>query len=481
VNKIEFLMSRQSFEPGIALNFPPAAKLASPQPADLRFDATKNANQRPLVVVDPGDTSRAEASLVSGGNTATAILSSYDWGGFGTFEARATLDDGSVLVGHLITNPSVEKIPIPKRTAPSNIGDPWKLANGVTAKADQVDDEDNPGGNGTNLGDGYSLYEEYRGFFAGGFHTRSVVRLPGSRAMDPQKKDLFVFNQFGPGAVLGFKLLENASSGPGLNVHYELTWDEFPLDRIMNFNHGQGDHRIDQHGVWVRTKESYGGFTVVLPTAAGGRHLPRDVDYVEAYPASPLRAAKTVAHEIGHATSVMHHGDTDRRMVRWTLGSGALTEQKLDTSVTPATPSGPIASIEVRTETGCNGAGCPIPPAAMGLSLDGDFIDIYLGNFEGEQSGDHDCVMRYSVADAYTHEPRHVSTPGVRWWIGAEHTDGQVFDASEIGTGTNLLGRTPRERAGDACKIKERGDCKHLFRVSDALADLPYPLARVCQ
>jgi hypothetical protein len=243
VLSIEFRLVQSSAEPGIALNTPPRSRLANPQPKDLQLDPTRNAALRPAVVVSPGDTSKGVASQ-GVGNTATAEVSAYDWGAFGELEVYATLDTGHVLKGHLISDPSVETIRLPKRDASSHVADEWKRQHGVAQKADSADDEDNPGGTGQDLGDGLSLYEEYRGFFEGGMHRRG----DGRRETDPKVKDLFVKNDYGSVLAPGFKLL---ADGGRLRVHHELNDDEIDAGSVVNYNPGQGAHVVDQHGVRV--------------------------------------------------------------------------------------------------------------------------------------------------------------------------------------------------------------------------------------
>ncbi len=479
VQKIEYVLTQRSSEPGIALNFPPPLALASPQPPDLKFDAAQNLALNILVPLN--DSSRAEAPLQGLGSSATALLSVYDWGAFGTLEVHATLSDGKVLIGHLLSAPTVEQIPIPKRSPSSDIGDQWKIDNGVTAKADSADDEDNPGGNGTDLGDGISLYEEYRGFFVGGFHTRE-----GQKPMDPKKKDLFVFNGSSViGATLGFKMLEDEMFGPALRVHYELSEQEFPGDRVMNPNRGTGAHTVDQHGLKLEAEIGGlgGGQAVRAAGSAPGstRMLPRQTAYIrinqEPRTLGVARVAtklvgRTVAHEIGHAISVMHHGDTDLRTMIWTLSSGFVEERAKGSAV-----GSPGSLVEVRTEPGATMTATEL--AAIGLAQSGDQIEVEVGNFEGEHSGNELCFMRYESMQAYTHEPRHPSTPSVRWWVGGDAA-GPLADDSSDGTGTNAPTRKPRSRTGPACAAKQRGDCQHQVRVSDALPDVPYPLAAVC-
>ena len=467
IQKIEFEMTQRSSEPGIALNVPPAGLLASPQPADLKFDGARNLAQNPVVVVDLNDSSRAEAPLLAGGNTATAILSSYDWGSFGTLEVHATLDVGNVLVGHLITDPSIQQIPIPKRTAPSNVADKWKIDQQVVGKADLDDDEDNPGGTGDDLGDGISMYEEYRGFFVGGFHPRSLT---DGKRMDPRKKDLFVKNEYGPVLIPGFKMLADEGR---LNVHYALLDGEIDAGSVVNFNHGHANV-VDQHGVRVIRGKADRNLAGKAVRASPGRNLllPRSTVHVFIVPERFGRAAtadelaRTTAHEVAHAISVPHHGETDSGLVTWIRDpTGDVAEDD----------GGPTYPIELRREAGCGGAGCPMTPAEIAALFNNKvFKSVYVGGHRGEHSGHADCFMRYDAAAAYTREPTQVASPRVRWWVGDED-DGPRMDDAATGTGVNSVfrGAGLQSRYGDACSALDRGDCRHRIRVSDALPDEP--------
>jgi hypothetical protein len=464
---IEFTLTQTSAEPGIALNTPPQGLLANPQPKDLQFDPLKNAARNPVVVVSPGDTSAARAAQ-GVGNTATAVVSAYDWGAFGVIEARATMSTGAQLIGHLITDPTMQQVRLPKRDATSHIADEWKRQHGKLGVGDSVDDEDNPGGDGTELGDGLSLYEEYRGFFVEGFQFRGF---PG-RETDPNKKDLFVKNDYSPALVPGFKLL--AEHGK-LNVHYELLEQEIDAGSVVNFNHGQGAHAIDQHGVRVRLappKES-GGLAVEDPNQPGtNRLLPRSTVHVWVTPLIFRNSEGTLevdrdsladvtAHEVSHAISVEHHGETDLRNVKWSLDP--LTGEVTETSRLGSYP------IEIRTEDGCPG-GCALMPAELREFFFPNYAEkqVYVANFRGEHSGRVDCVMRYEAASAYTHEPTQQSTPRVRWWKTGEPA-GTALDGTVVGSAFNAAARGPRSRYGDACSGLDRGDCRHHIRVSDAL------------
>src|SRR5205814_10700028 len=95
-----------------------------------------------------------------------AFLSPHDWGAWGTLHVKATVN-GSDLQGHLAADANATDIFLPKRQSNSLIADSWKTANAIPLDTPDTDDsEDHPKGNGQQ-GDGFTLYEEYRGFYMG--------------------------------------------------------------------------------------------------------------------------------------------------------------------------------------------------------------------------------------------------------------------------------------------------------------------------
>lgn len=172
-------------------------------------------------------------------------------------------------------------------------------------------------------GDGYSLYEEYRGVMADRVHTR----------LDPSIKELVVENQIDhQGVRQGIQLFARAS---GIDV-IELAKGELPADRVANTNsRSHRNHR--QHGVIVLEKDlqDKDGVAQTQPVQARGK-TPKDTEQVvidtdhlgKTYqklppeqqaltdPVSFARlwaavVASTVAHELGHSVGAAHHGDKD--------------------------------------------------------------------------------------------------------------------------------------------------------------------------
>ncbi|HYF00738.1 MAG TPA: hypothetical protein VEJ18_17590, partial [Planctomycetota bacterium] len=362
-----------SDEPGVANNFPPG-------PLNVPF--------RDLALAGPGLQLDGPANL-SGtarrpGRTVKFQVDAHDFGGFGLLVVEAYTRDGQYLRGFLEGDRSVVRVPIPRRTLPSRIGDAHKEALAGYAASDEAEEEAQPVGNGF-AGDGLTFYEEYRGFFVDGAHVRT----------SPLKKDMFVVNfNPDPRVEAGIKLFESLSD---LKVHRKTRKDEV-LDRQINFN-SRECRVVQQHGILVSDTES--GLGDIL--AADGvdldrktRLTPKDFRRIRISdttfkkpPTQAVRGGATVtgadrvevgvAHELFHTVNVVHHGEGDHG-VRWKI-TGA--------------PNGPWTHLE---------SGKPIvfkdyagAPYAYKADLD---AVILVGRKGGLRSGDADCVMRYTDGQA---------------------------------------------------------------------------------
>src|SRR5262249_1723761 len=144
---------------------------------DLLFDTGRNPK---LKIWEEGQKAETTQPAIT---EAPATITSIDFGSFGRLKATATLEDGRTIVGRYKDDAYLR---LPKRAPDSNIADAWKEQMGVTGKPDDADDDDQPAGDG-HKGDGLTLYEEYRGFFAGGKHIRTR----------PDRKDLFIRDDIG--------------------------------------------------------------------------------------------------------------------------------------------------------------------------------------------------------------------------------------------------------------------------------------------
>lgn len=238
VKSIRLQLLDTSREPGVCLNWPLAAK---DDDYDLRLEAVAGGklskSDQILEVTDP---KRNDA----GQPYAEVKINSYDFGGRASLRAICLLNDGREIEG--VMKDVGEAPMLPKMKHPGWVADTWKKAHQVEKLADDDDNEEIKGQKDN--GDGFTLYEEYRGWVEKGKHIEG----------DPKGKDFFVLNLIGGDAEAGIDLFEQLSK---LRVYSRLrdATEMSQEDRLMNGNHRDAPHHVDQHGVWVKTFGSKSG------------------------------------------------------------------------------------------------------------------------------------------------------------------------------------------------------------------------------
>ena len=184
VRQFRFELAGTSREPGVCMNFPLHAKDSDP---DLRLAA---ATTTPGAVGPQGQSLEIELSLRDTGGRpyAEARVDSYDYGGRAELRVTAELEDGRVIVGRLegATAVGAASIRIPKRTRSQWIADAWHEEHQTQGLGDYDDSENEPVHDG-HKGDGFTYYEEYRGFAENG------EWIYGS----PRRRDMFVYQDSG--------------------------------------------------------------------------------------------------------------------------------------------------------------------------------------------------------------------------------------------------------------------------------------------
>ena len=513
--KIIFELTGTSREPGVALNFPLAAGTSGD--FDLQFSPKSNPPGG-YIITGPGN---QRAETVPGQYTSASVMvSSFDWGAWSTLKVTAELEDGRSVTGHLRGKSGPTEILLPKRAKDSQIADIWKENAGVSLP-DADDSERGPAGE-SSPGDGFSLYEEYRGFYVHGEHI----------AGDPKTIDFFVRNYIGPDAEPGIFFFADLT---GTEVHSRLLDTEFDRKkRVMNANHGQGPHLVDQHGVFLETRAGLdGGLTIFSKAGVRGRPSitlsvnlqPRDsltgMTTSENVPFSDLASAydRAVAHELMHSVGAEHHGEGDGTAVFYfhygddpqnatgkpyfsfdnlPAGSTYLGFARLpgvgDVKTIIDEASGrDLASLmegdmmlaresmrpfrypgmlEAARKYLAARQGYNIPWTAEQLAehdFDSSITSVgnwwYVGAEHGECSGDELCVMRYSFARLY--EKR--GTKNAFYHITKSRTEraGLELCRSPVGTGVNDKNRKPQPRYGDAAAT--RGACAASIIFNDAL------------
>jgi hypothetical protein len=387
--KITFHFFKRSSEPGVCMNH----QIGMADLPDLYFRQAFNPD---LNCIDNSaaqdlpfysDTAVTKTEVID----QVARIDCEDFGAYSTVEATAPdccplKYDG---VNHVVGPVSQEeaRVKVPKDDNDNQIADGYVdlCNNDQVDNPKATDDKDKfPVGNGVE-GDGFSAYEEYRGFMVSGDrHIRTSWF----------DKDLFIHDS----DCLGLHQFPGCS---GLRCHLiaEGQWsgDE---GRVINFENGNA-HLVDQHGLLLEVRS--------LPSGVGGMTSdigpPKNVEWVAI--ADPYKAEWSVAHELGHATGLHHHGDS---ALWWA------------------------------------------PPVPLSKYLTG--TPYYLGVRHGQSSGEFDCIMRY-------YNPYQTVRPsfsGLEYW--SYRMPGRfLFCSSPAGTEDNA----GDQHAGDA----EVGNCEGQFIVND--------------
>jgi hypothetical protein len=392
-----------------------------------------------------------------GSCSARASIQSFDFGGHADLVVTAELDAGRIVYGEL-KDTREGLIPIPKRRPGSFISEAWRK-NWHLDAPDSGDDDREPEGDG-NLGDGYSNYEEYRGFVINGRHVRTR----------PDQKDLLIVNRLGDVALEGIDRFRTAT---GLHVLARLLPEELTADRVANPNRPDKSPRVAreyQHGIEIDLRTERDGRSMAMIVDEAKPWRPKNLERVTISADLLIkshteqgrsRIARTIAHELSHACGVKHHGDGD---LRW----------KAFMRVTPRGLPSVVVECDARVDevTGdfvaeagraCGNVrilkeddGREIPPDS-GL-FDRPWF-AYVGVNQGEHSGNANCLMRYTVA---------------QWYVPEASPIDRVLFTEPNPIGTELCPRPAAEgiwkkRFGDAA----RGDCRHRLAVRDDAPNTP--------
>ena len=312
----------------------------------------------------------------------------------------------------------------------------------------------------------------------------------------------------------------------GLNVHKDLLKDEMDGlhpdgghgDRLINFNHDQGAHEVDQHGISINVCPGInGGLTVFsrldvhgkpglangicmewknhgdffTPTSLGTGNTHSGVISKSA---AATQYDVAVAHELAHSVGVDHHGDGDPGRTRFTLvgpndprntsGIPAFLEQgqtgivhllREETGQDIAPPMWAKLSTETTKACGQVGAlyGAGQFSSICQAFLEGAvplFTDLafYIGKPQREHSGNDACIMRYFFANAY-----QATGSSSTFYLSASGTEpvGSSLCPTPAGTGVNGPSHKPQPRYGDAAP--NRGGCQKWVCVNDKFAPIP--------
>ncbi|WP_434301602.1 hypothetical protein [Corallococcus exiguus] len=444
---------KSSKEPGIAMN----ALDGSPTPDgnDLQFEKEKNE----LLGLDFIDIETVESP--EGNYTEVkAIVSSFDFGGYGEVVAWGVTEDGKGVVSvsedqrdpdEPPDEPTDEPLRLPKRSLNSNIATLWKAQKDSLEKSDLDDSETLGGGRGdvNKPGDGLSHYEEYRGFILNNDHTRT----------NPKGVDYFLSNKMGPKATPGINFFEELTN---IKVHRVGDYDFESPSRVINPFYTKATHVTNQHVVIMYEVPGEKGTSNTLP----GPGNPKSVSRIEIARGTPADGLKTaVAHELAHSVNVPHHGEWGFFVAAWEeLGNSQFREApKYPTGLTQGmvdayleTPS--LAPVEDPDEN--------LPRFLISTKCRED-------GTQSVFSGAHNCIMRYKAeVKIHTEFPNLLHKRAVL----TDEKYGTTLCATTAGTDFNAP-PNPRH-IGPAAE--GRGDCIHKIVVSDRYDLKPWTRAPTC-
>ncbi|MBZ4336200.1 hypothetical protein [Corallococcus sp. AS-1-12] len=456
-SEITFFLDSSSID-GLAMNMPVEGAADSPQ--DLQFEESKNPG---YVVEDKNKLRTPEGSYST---HAYAMVSSFDYGSYGSIRAVAKFPDGRVIQSVVLakvygggTDPELalnESLRIPRRAENSKIARTWIEMKGAFDLGDDDDSELLPGGRGhrdpKEGGDGLTLQEEYRGFIINGSHSRT----------NPDDVDYFLVNRIGtpPGIVAG---INRFASVTGIKVHQLKETEGNLSSRLINANHGEVAHRNNQHFVILRWLTDGSG-TSKTP---GGASTPGNIEYVgistnlSNSASQPELFEHTVAHELAHSANVPHHGEGGFLKVQWT------------TTVDDGIPSTYEYVLDPQNYAPGDIVEMLYSPSSLRQTkmVEESTTKIQELNVaarcaeDGTQSvfsGAHDCLMRYSAQALI--RPNPPGNQHIRYSLVGQYTEplGLTLCSTTEGTGFNGLGEN---RHGPAAS--GRGECIKKICVND--------------
>ncbi|AGC47003.1 hypothetical protein MYSTI_05727 [Myxococcus stipitatus DSM 14675] len=441
--KITFKLLKSSAVPGIAMNVPLFNEALSPQ--DLQFEQTRNEGLG-MVFLDKDNVRTAPGNLYE---FAEAELSSFDSGAYGEVTAEAELEDGSVITARF-RDTGDNPMRIPKRARDSYVAEKW-LADHAAGMADSADDENLAGGAGDgHSGDGLTVYEEYRGFFAKGTwfdtHPTDVDFMLVNDTNGWRKADI-------DSGILRF------ASASNLKVHAEFATNdlEMPIDntdfdevkRIVNLHPltEGGRHKVDQHAVVMRIARNS---QTTISQTYGGPNTPRKISQIElSQVPTGDKLVWTVAHELGHSVNIPHHGEGGMEDRYWAFQPNGSYHETPNSTIPTGNPV--ILKLEDTGQIFSPGVS-----TAVSVST----------KLQGLGSGDETCIMRYPVMTGI----HWVTEPGVRYFINPAEPFGVSFCVDGTGKTFNSNRTYPNgsprpSRHGDAAP--GRGNCMHRTCVND--------------
>ena len=380
-----------------------------------------------------------------------------------------------------------------------------------------TDADDEPKGNGFD-GDGFTAFEEYRGFMADGGNCRESFERFWHVRTEPKHKNLMVvINGGDQGLEVGLRLFDYATDLHvvricGQHMIHGTTFGllhanvNTPQSRVVNFTLQQQERRIwnghtislePQRGVVLKTFRSpcqdgacnYGFAAAVDEKRIGPPKLTQFVTINGGITAAQM--ASTIVHEMGHAVGIPHHSDDvgpDWQIQYGRLNvTGQTSPYQRHSNMFPveAAYMAPVDSLLIDPGPGCSDR------SSDARYENGKFVGCYTARIvrRGEQnSGDYHCPIRYRFGRQSHYEPpdataRFAATRSVDTYDGGQPitvdhwsgvllpydmsreslTDSRLFCTRSQGTLINA-GSDQSNHSGDARRQKS---CSEYIVVND--------------
>ncbi len=282
--KFRFTLSDVSREKGWCIN---AGNGADP---DLAFVQNQPGFEAPRAEGDTWVIATTETS-----ERAVVTIQAADYGAWGRLKAEANVD-GTWRTCRTATD-GATSVMLPLDRNGNRVADDWENDWDVSGQAATDDKDLEPAdvGDPNEPGDGFTLYEEYRGVVVQGRWTE----------LCPTDRDVFIRDEIGCGLGCFADLKLQA---------HELDAGEYDADRIVNFNRGHGTAG-PQKGIRLRTGSLAGNEGEVRPCVGSPNVVTEVVIHTGSVPRKEDRAvisdstAGLIGHELAHAVNVMHHGN----------------------------------------------------------------------------------------------------------------------------------------------------------------------------
>lgn len=340
---------------------------------DLIFDAEDFKNKKEDWKKPSWDTAKTKRPMKLVGVSVSAM----DFGAYGHLRAEARSQCGNWQpVKIRVGGQESDVVKIPMDEDDNLIADRLDKEMGYKGDPGRDDDSD-PKGDGTS-GDGFTAFEEYRGFIVSDGHCSDSKQDYHIRT-DPRKKDLFIHPEDAFMAEIAALFGKNA----GLTVH--LICDRHYVDnktRIMNFTLQKDGPKVwegkiisqsePQHGLYISVSGSdQEGFSLGPPKFVGPINaVGEDYFHGSTHGVSRVKAINLGLHLLGHAVGMRHHGEGNNKFGLFSNGDWVV--------LVDASP-------------------CPQGKGVGEGTVNGKPVCVIVGGIavqHGELSGNQECPMR---------------------------------------------------------------------------------------